>query len=148
VTIPKSTQLFSKSPPLSLIKIFLESLLNILTAPIGIFQKFEIRILAGIVSNTLWAEFSKVRNTVADGFSYALGTVAVPADTLSHPAVDRPLPQPGPWPGGGGKASSLPPRSTVASTILAVSEVIKPCQSACVSTAVPARMRHAPKAPA
>jgi hypothetical protein len=64
------------------------------------------------MSNTLWAEFSKVRNTVADGSSYALATIAVPVDTLSHPTVDRPMPQPKPQTGGGGKASSLPPRST------------------------------------
>jgi hypothetical protein len=45
---------------------FLETLLNTLTTPIGIFQKFKIGFHAGIVSNTFWAEIRKTKLTVDD----------------------------------------------------------------------------------
>jgi hypothetical protein len=64
---------------------------NTLTAQSGIFQKFEIQTLAGIVSNTLRAEFRKVESTVYDATAVRPSPVAVPDDTPLPSRVHPPL---------------------------------------------------------
>jgi hypothetical protein len=79
---------------------------NTLTAQSGIFQKFKIQTLAGIVSNTLCAEIRKVKSTVADALlvrpsSRSCTRRLSPLSPLSTPHLPCPDPCRETWKKGG-----------------------------------------------
>jgi hypothetical protein len=125
-------------PPFHLVKMFLETLLNTLTIPIGIFKKFKIGFHAGIVSNTFWAEIWKTKLTVDDATAVRPSR---PSRTRGHllPLRYRALTGTARTPAGGRWKSfhhCLPvnrPRRTLADCC----RCHRACQSACRGTATP-----------